>query len=348
MSVPRASSCAAALALTLAAGSAAGLSPKKGVGMWSFPGDDQALEAVQASWFYTWSPYAGFVPPAGVSFVPLIWGAADVTTADLDQAQTQGSILLGFNEPDLESQSNLSPAQALALWPQLVATGMRLGSPAPSHGAATDGGWLETFMQGAAQQQLEVDFICLHWYGGDFDTDSAVSELQTYLQQTHAAYQLPIWLTEFALTDYSSGTPVYPTVAQQSSFATAAVRMLEATPYVERYAWFSLPPCPAGGGNGGCGDGNTTPLSLDGGGLTAVGEAYAAAQSVDAGLLDGGMPDAGQVADSGAPEPDAGSGVMTSKPSSGCSSSSGPAAPLLLLCALGVALLRRFSGRWSR
>src|ERR1700722_7856517 len=170
-----------ALALSFA-DPASALSPKKGVGMWSFPGDTQALFAIEASWFYTWSPDAeAIAPPDGVSFVPMIWGAADVTSENLSLVQTESSILLGFNEPDLQSQSNLSPRQALELWPRLVATGMRLGSPAPAYGAATDGGWLETFMKGAAEQGLEVDFICLHWYGGDFDTGTAVSALQDYL-----------------------------------------------------------------------------------------------------------------------------------------------------------------------
>jgi hypothetical protein len=357
--------------LWVAAAPALGRSPKKGVGMWSFPGDTQALSAVQASWFYTWSPDAeGIAPPGGVSFVPMIWGAAAVTSENLSLVQTEGAVLLGFNEPDLQSQSNLSPQQALGLWPQLVATGMRLGSPAPAYGAATDGGWLETFMKGAADQDLPVDFICLHWYGGDFDTGPAVSELQDYLEQTHAAYGLPIWLTEFALTNYTDGV-VYPTVEQQAAFATAAVEMLEATPYVERYAWFSLPPCPAGGGNGGCGTGNTTPLSSDGGALTPVGDAYALAQAVDAGVpADAGLPDAGSLIDGGtspdagastdaglltdaglppdagvagpdAGDADAGTGEVIKPKSGGCSSAGGESGCLGLCAVLAFILGRR-------
>ena len=139
------------------------------------------------------------------------------------------------------------------------------------------GGWLDTFMAGAQQQGLRVDFICIHWYGGNFVTASAVSDLSTYIEQTHAKYGLPIWLTEFALTNYAGGGAMYPTQAEQAAFATGAVQMLETTPYVERYAWFSLPPCAAGGQRRVRRAGNTTPLSTTSGALTTVGLAYAAA-----------------------------------------------------------------------
>ncbi len=260
---------AAVIAFALAGRAQAEPSPKKGVGTWSFSGETKALAAIEASWFYTWSPDAeGITAPAGVSFVPMIWGSADVTASNLGLVQSEGAVLLGFNEPDLASQSNLSTDDALKLWPQLVATGMRLGSPAPASNAATAGGWLDTFMRGAAANGLRVDFICLHWYGGRLrDRDGGLGAGGLPLEHPRPRWA-PTWLTEFALTDYSDGVR-YPSVEQQATpFAAAAVTMLEATPYVERYAWFSLPPCSAGGGNGGCGTGNTTPLSTDGGSLT--------------------------------------------------------------------------------
>ena len=114
-------------------------------------------------------------------------------------------MLLGFNEPDLASQSNMSVAQALALWPRLMATGMSLGSPAVASGAATPGGWLDQFMAGAKARGYRVDFITVHWYGGDFRAGPAAQELESYLQAVYARYHLPVWLTEFALTSYSGG-----------------------------------------------------------------------------------------------------------------------------------------------
>src|SRR5258707_9752234 len=134
----------------------------------------------------------------------------------------------------------MSVQQALSLWPKLMATGMTLGSPAVAANAASPGSWLDQFMQGAKAKGYRVNFITVHWYGGNFDTASAVSELQGYLQAIYERYHLPIWLTEFALTNYG-GTPECPAEAQQAAFLTAAANMLAGLPHVQRDAWFALP-----------------------------------------------------------------------------------------------------------
>ena len=144
----------------------------------------------------------------------MIWGAADVNAAALNQAKQAGSTLLGFNEPDNQNQSNMTVTQALSLWPQLMATGMTLGSPAVAANAATPGSWLSQFMKGATARRYPVNFIAVHWYGANFATSTAVSQLESYLQAIYALYRLPLWLTEFALVNWSTNT--YPTESQQA------------------------------------------------------------------------------------------------------------------------------------
>jgi hypothetical protein len=215
--------------------------PKKGVCVWAAPTDSKALAASGASWYYTWSTsHSGVTTPAHTGFVPMIWGAKNVTAQALAQAKSSGDHLLGFNEPDMGSQSNMTPQQALDLWPQLEATGLVLGSPAVAYGGDTPNGWLDQFMSGAAARGYRVDFIALHWYGGDFTTPDAVAQLKQYLDAVYARYHKPIWLTEFALTDFSNGQVRYPTSAQQAAFVTASTKMLTALPYLQRYAWFGL------------------------------------------------------------------------------------------------------------
>jgi RNA polymerase sigma factor (sigma-70 family) len=244
-------------------------SERKGVSVWNFTGADQALAESGASWYYNWAATPnGIAGPAGVSFVPMIWGAANVTSATLSQVRQEGQVLLGFNEPDMGGQANMSVAQALDLWPQLMATGMTLGSPAVASGAATPGGWLDQFMAGAKARGYRVDFITVHWYGGDFATDSAVRELESYLQAIYARYHLPVWVTEFALTGFSGGTATFPTEAQQAAFLTAATKMIDGLSYVQRYAWFALP---ASSGSG------TTGLFDPGPSVTPVGRAFESA-----------------------------------------------------------------------
>jgi hypothetical protein len=91
-----------------------------------------------------------------------------------------------------------------------------------------------------AARGYRVNFITVHWYGADFATGPAVSQLEGYLQAIHARYHLPIWLTEFALASFGAG-PSFPTQRQQAAFVTASTSMLESLPYVQRYAWFALP-----------------------------------------------------------------------------------------------------------
>jgi Glycosyl hydrolase catalytic core len=222
---------------------------KKGVGVWSFTGADQALAQSGAGWYYNWSTQDGGISAPGVGFVPMIWGPGSVTAAALAQVKNEGPYLLGFNEPDMSGQSNMTVGQALGLWPQLMATGLTLGSPAVADDGATPGGWLDQFMTGVRSDGYRVDFIPLHWYGSDFDTTDAVSQLESYIEAVHNRYHLPIWLTEFALINFS-GSPEYPTQAQEAAFITAAVHMLDGLSYVQRYAWFGLPASDTGPSSG--------------------------------------------------------------------------------------------------
>ena len=224
--------------------------PKKGVSVWTFNGVNTALAESKASWYYTWSTsHSGITTPSGATFTPMIWGAGSVTAANLAQAKAAGPYLLGFNEPDMAAQSNMTVDQALSLWPQLMATGDTLGSPAVATGGATPGGWLDRFMSGAQTKGYRVDFITLHWYGGDFTTTDAVSQLKSYIQAVYDRYHKPIWLTEYALINFSNGTS-YPTDQQQAAFITASAQMLASLPYVQRYAWFALPASDTGPSTG--------------------------------------------------------------------------------------------------
>jgi len=225
-------------------------SAKKGVGVWKFSGVDQALAASGASWYYTWSTqHPGINGPASAGFVPMVWGSASTDAATLAEAKAHGPYLLGFNEPDMAAQSNMTVDQALSLWPKLMGAGRVLGSPAVAYGGDTPGGWLDRFMSGAKARGYRVDFIALHWYGGDFTTSAAVGQLKSYLQAVYERYHKPIWLTEYALIDFSQGTR-FPTAQQQAAFVTASTRMLAGLPYLRRYAWFGLPASDSGPSSG--------------------------------------------------------------------------------------------------
>jgi hypothetical protein len=249
---------------------ASGSSVKKGAGIFGKPkGITTALTDSGVSWSYNWAATPnGVTVPKGVEFVPMIWGARSVDAGTLAAAKRNGSVLLGFNEPDFADQADMSPEQALDLWPKLEATGLRLGSPAVAWGADQDGKWLDRFMDGASARGYRVDFVTLHWYGGDFNTTNATNQLRSYIRSTYAKYHKPIWVTEYALMNFSS-SPRLPSAAVQADFVVKSTAMLERLSYVERYAWFAFPTATDGT------DG--TGLYRPGGVPTLPGRAYRAA-----------------------------------------------------------------------
>ncbi len=240
-------------------------SAKKGAAMWNFAGADKAIPDSGITWNYNWSTSPSSSTAAkNTEFVPMVWGAGSVNANSLAQAKANGKTLLTFNEPDLGEQSNMTVDQVLSLWPQLQATGMKLVSPAVAYGGDTAGGWLDRFMSGASAKGYRVDAIALHWYGGDFNTANATTQLQNYITAVYNRYHKPIWLTEYALMRF--GPTVTPTADQQAAFVTSSTKMLEGLPFVERYSWFSFP-TPTEGGLG-------TGLYNTDGTATAMGQAY--------------------------------------------------------------------------
>ena len=215
---------------------------KKGVGHWGTQEEGEhhldpvVIDELGCSWFYNWGParQAG-EEKVRAAFVPMIWDERSVTDAILAEVKAGGySALLGFNEPDLEGQADMSVELAIELWPRLMETGLRLGSPAPTPGAR----WLDEFMEEAERRGYRVDFICLHWYG-DITKPDAVEDLRRYLTGYWEKYQRPIWLTEYSGADWEWCTRRPVTFEDNARFARESVAMLESLPFVERYAWFS-------------------------------------------------------------------------------------------------------------
>jgi len=207
---------------------------KKGVGHWGerLP---SAPDILGCSWYYNWTPFpADTAGRVKAGFIPMIWSGKDVTEAVMTHLKSSRyKALLGFNEPDGEGQANMTVAEAVALWPKLEATGLRLGSPGTTTGAP----WLDEFMKEAKERKLRVDFLCLHWYG-DITKPGPVGALRKYLEAYWNKYHLPIWLTEYSGADFDYHLRK-TTVDDNARFARESINMLESLPYVERYAWYA-------------------------------------------------------------------------------------------------------------
>jgi hypothetical protein len=230
-----------------ASGDASSPQCKRGIAANAAPGSVFSPSAAQpgVSWWYNWALH-GSGQGAGIQFVPMIWGSGS-----LNSALPAGSkYVLGFNEPNFKSQSNLTAAQAAADWPSVEsaahAVGALIVSPAVNFcGSSSNSSgcsdptvtdpytYLKDFF--TACSGCEVDYIAIHWYNCDLPSLRAYIEgnidagggLQGFLQ-----FGKPIWLTEFSC-DGSH------TAAQQKAYMQAAVPYLEGNPHIFRYSWFS-------------------------------------------------------------------------------------------------------------
>ena len=214
-----------------------------GTGLW---GTDAAtagrdVDRVGSAWYYTWLP----APPEGMAaravFVPMVWGPTLATDDELAKIDRSAPALLGFNEPDNETQSNMTVEDAVALWPRLEALNMRLGSPAMSSNSPDPVGhvmgedsWLARFMAAADVQGLRVDFIAMHYYTVDPDPAAMAADLE----KVHARYGKPVWVTEWGLVDFTR--PDRFTQAETAGFLLAGAKAMDALPFVERHAWFAM------------------------------------------------------------------------------------------------------------
>lgn len=212
-----------------------------GIGIRKCPDWATRLQQLNARWFYTWGSEMPEGIPAGMEFVPIIWGKRSCKDEVMQRLiDEKHKTLLGFNEPEHHKQGNMTVDEALELWPMLMDTGMRLGSPA---GVQADGEWMRAFMKEAKKRSYRVDFIAVHSYRG-----SNPRYFLKWLEKIHKRYKLPLWITELAVADWEArdGKPNRYSPEDVFKFMETVLPVLERLDYMERYAWFSAPkPKPA-------------------------------------------------------------------------------------------------------
>jgi hypothetical protein len=233
-------SCALATFLFTVAASGQSKSTKRGLCGDASPEDLAAL-APYLSWYYDW----GVEPPAvsqgqlsGIEWVPMIWGG--ISSGDVNdiigQIPEGSEYLLGFNEPNFMSQSNLTPQQAADNWPYVeeiaTAKGLKIVGPAVNwcgdcvEGVTNDPmDWLDKFFE--ACTDCKVDYIAIHSYA------PYPEALQDYINRFRK-YGKPLWITEFAPWD-----PPKPDYDGVVDYMLGAIPILENDASVFRYSWFA-------------------------------------------------------------------------------------------------------------
>lgn len=238
---------------------------KKGVAFTNKSKDwSHKTNAASAHWMYSWGSELRDEIPENVEFVPMFWGKGSVNDANIarvKQLVADGKVkyILGFNEPDGKAQANMSVDEAIALWPRLEEIGVPIGSPAT---VSPNNAWMIEFMEKAKTNNLRVDFLAVHHYGG-----ANIMAMINKLKETYVAYGKPIWITEFAVADWGAASPSSNRYSTEEviDFMNKGLSALDEIEWIERYAWFSGTQAPL----------FTSALFDDDAVITEVGQVYA-------------------------------------------------------------------------
>lgn len=217
-------------------------SSKRGVSFNFSIADDAVLLSPYISWNYNWGPdITDDVIPVWfdqnqVEFCPMAWNQSFNATRirEYAKAHPQVRYLLGFNEPNLKDQCNLTPAQAAHYWPRVVRLAkelnLKLVSPAMNYGTLEGYSdpikWLDEFFAIDSISIDDIDAISVHAYMGT--ATATIGYLDRFRK-----YGKPVWLTEFCAWE-----PIVSSVESQMSYMCTMLNYLEQSDLVERYAWF--------------------------------------------------------------------------------------------------------------
>ena len=192
-------------------------------------------EKVDGTWSYSWS--ADQNSSAGVEYVPIRQNGGWPGWSEISGKQYVTHVL-GFNEPDHTEQSNLTVVQALAQWPDMMRTGLRIGSP-----AVTNNSWIYAFMDSCKAKNYRVDFVAYHAYWGGKSPANWYNDLKAIHERTGR----PLWITEWN-NGANWTTESWPTSDHTLSAANAAKQLadlkgiltvLDTAHFIERYSIYN-------------------------------------------------------------------------------------------------------------
>ncbi len=226
------------------------LSTKRGMG--DSGASYGGLQNSGAGWYYTWG--TGAANPGGfnATFDPMFWNGPSQTTINNTLA-TNPQYILGFNEPERSDQANMSVQTAISSWTTISnstvaynsahGTSIKLVSPAVADTGGATGGqqWLSSFMSQANSSGLKVDAVAFHWYDISTPTDpaGAASNFESRVSSYHSSYNLPVFITEFAIHDWGGTYPVSQMIDANRQFLNIVVPWMESQSYVAGYAWYN-------------------------------------------------------------------------------------------------------------
>jgi hypothetical protein len=204
------------------------------------------LQATNAGWYYTWGTGTGSPGNFDANHYPMIWGGTPSQSTLNNLVSRNPTYVLGFNEPERTDQANMTVAQAISAWTPIsnafTGTSTKLVSPGVADTGGATGGqqWLSSFVSQARAANLKLDAIAFHWYGVSTPADpaGAASSFLGRVQSYWNTYQLPIFITEFAIHDWGGAYTDAEIAEANRQFLGIVIPALESRSYVAGYAWY--------------------------------------------------------------------------------------------------------------
>ncbi|WVQ80321.1 hypothetical protein IAT38_002426 [Cryptococcus sp. DSM 104549] len=235
---------------------ASGKKTKMGVG-WPIQDQDAAPVAEfftadsTVSWWCNWNKNwnQGLMKSDGVtisgSFVPMLFNTEFMDNSDT--FQDGFTTIMGYNEPDLQTDTGVSaytaPAEAAAAWKTQIVSlrstypSVKVISPA----MASNQDWLAQFFtaicpdgtaaNGYGDCQYKPDYVAMHVYTTNADG------FKESVQAFHDKFGLPVVVNEYACYNFG-GDNADKSVAEVSDFMAATTSWMDQQDWIIQYAWF--------------------------------------------------------------------------------------------------------------
>ncbi|OSS48992.1 hypothetical protein B5807_05457 [Epicoccum nigrum] len=179
----------------------------------------------------------------GAPFVPMMHKPQDSTAeawlANVDTAVKAGTTaVMGFNEPDIAAQANMTPEAACAAWKEYmnpIASAhpdVTILGPSVSNSGSENQGlqWLDTFHKVCPDAVVHASNI--HFY--DIYEEATIDRFKAHVEKAAANYGKPVWVTEFGLNPGSA------TEDQAAQFLKEAMSFCDESSLVEGYSYFMV------------------------------------------------------------------------------------------------------------
>jgi len=243
-------------------------------------GTSQSCLALQphasSSWWYSWSTTSGFsggnkgsfcedaatavgdARAAGMDFVPMFWGGvpSQPLTGENHDNLVEANYLMTFNEPEITAQSNVLPAVAAQMWPEIegIAASYNLELVAPCTTGDKGIAWYNQWLGNCTLlgYQCSFDYTCIHLYYQPWDSttgscapgvynwacigDQAVKATNK-IDQWYTTYGKTTWVTEWACAPWGGADC---DEAKHHALMEQMLPVLHGNPKVFRYSWYTM------------------------------------------------------------------------------------------------------------